>query len=251
MSSSSEKLCCHVNQQSSKHKLKCRPSLVTCAVSCCAWPQGCQGRKRHIGPLRTVRSQPRTPISYPPEAWTHGPRPCLLPPSNPNNVSPACLTTIRTLLFFRDTAQCRSVATNASGWQMVSVNPWNGSEVGKYTSQLKCCLGASRSVAYSCPWLDGPGQPASQCPFNMIRRDYGVVCTSKEPAPIITSAFQHNPPSITPNLVSPNTLYPCKGGKKRRQQKRRRSTTRRLVSSRLPGAEWMDSSFIPAFHLLY
>lgn len=33
---------------------------------------------------------------------------------------------------------------------------------------------------------------AKQGPFNMIRTDYGVVCTSKEPRPIITPAFQHD-----------------------------------------------------------
>lgn len=31
---------------------------------------------------------------------------------------------------------------------------------------------------------------AKQCTFNMIRTDYAVVCTSKEPGPIITPAFQ-------------------------------------------------------------
>lgn len=41
---------------------------------------------------------------------------------------------------------------------------------------------------------------AKQGPFNMIRTDYSVVCTSKEPGPIITPAFQRDSRSSSPPL---------------------------------------------------
>lgn len=47
---------------------------------------------------------------------------------------------------------------------------------------------------------------ASKGPLNMIRVDYGIVCTSKEPRPIITPAFQHH---------SPSSSLPANVGRKR------------------------------------
>lgn len=42
---------------------------------------------------------------------------------------------------------------------------------------------------------------AKQGPLNMIKTDYGVVFTSKEPRPIITPAFQHDsPPALFPQM---------------------------------------------------
>lgn len=51
---------------------------------------------------------------------------------------------------------------------------------------------------------------AKQCTFNMIRTDYAVVCTSKEPGPIITPAFQPDDRFSFP---------PCKHWKKRKKRR--------------------------------
>ena len=83
-----------------------------------------------------------------------------------------------------------------------------------------CCMFATkpRSITYILAIAGWPS-PAKQCPFNMIRTDYGVVCTSKEPGPIITPAFQRDShPSPLPQRAPPllaNTER--KGGKNRAQ----------------------------------
>lgn len=75
----------------------------------------------------------------------------------------------------------------------------NGGKISVITAKLAGQLFATycsfrlkpRSITYI---LAIAGWPllAKQGPLNMIRTDYGVVCTSKEPRPIITPAFQHD-----------------------------------------------------------
>lgn len=93
----------------------------------------------------------------------------------------------------------------------------------------------SRSITYILA-IAGWHLLPKQCPFNMIRTDYGVVYTSKEPGPIITPAFQHDSRASSP---LPANIE--------------RKGKRAQAACNTPEAqcEWMNSSFIQPFHVLY
>lgn len=62
---------------------------------------------------------------------------------------------------------------------------------GQHVASSYLCRWKPSSITYILAVAGWPSL-AKQGPFNMIRTDYGVVCTSKEPGPIITPAFQHD-----------------------------------------------------------